>query len=130
MYNTQYEIAQWMGGGINLSSRAIKVWAGHDVVICISDSEAWDYMPLLSSVIPANLGFSFTLLCGHYIPQSTGDWEYGGTKGSSEYRVFLMKDVSAAPGSNLAVHSVGGTLLSSFMCLHIWEQWNSRAQVE
>lgn len=41
-----------------------------------------------------------------------------------------MKDVSAGPPSNLAVHSVGGPLLSIFMCLHVWEQRISRAQVE
>lgn len=59
------EYSTGWGGGTKLSSRPKKAWACPDVVICYSDSEAWDYMPLVSSVIPANLGFSFTLHCGH-----------------------------------------------------------------
>lgn len=51
-------------------------WTGPDVVICYSDSEAWDYMALVSSVIPANLGFSFTLYCGHNLRlERTGNME-------------------------------------------------------
>lgn len=55
----------WWGNGIKLLLKPKMAWTGPDVVICYSDSEAWDYMALVSSVIPANLGFSFTLHCGH-----------------------------------------------------------------
>ena len=53
-----------------------KARTGADVVICCSDSEAWDYMPLVSGVIPANLGFGFTLRCGHSLrPERSGNME-------------------------------------------------------
>lgn len=58
LYNAVYEtqsVCEWCG----------QKRFGPDVVICSSDSEALDYSPLVSSVIPANLGFSFTLHCGH-----------------------------------------------------------------
>lgn len=63
------------GGGLKRSSRPEQA-RSPDVVICYSDSEAWDYMPLVRSVIPANLGFSFTLHCGHSLRlERTGSME-------------------------------------------------------
>jgi len=100
-----------------------------DVVICSSDSEAWDYTLLVNSVIPANLGFGFTLQGGHK-PQTGEDWEYGVTKCLYGYMVWLMKDVFAGTGSHLAVPSIGDPILPSSVCLHIRGQWNSSAQVE
>lgn len=100
-----------------------------DVVICSSDSGPWDYTPFVNSVIPANLGFSFTLHSGHEPPIGE-DWEYGATKCLSGYMVCLMKDVFAGPGLHLAVPSVDGPILSSSVRLHVWGQWSSSAQVE
>lgn len=53
-----------------------KAGASPDVVICYTDSDAWDYMPLVNTVIPANLGFSFTLHHGHKLRlERTGNME-------------------------------------------------------
>lgn len=59
-----------------MSSRPKQAGAGPDIVICYSDSKAWDYMLLVSSVIPANLGFSFTLNCRNNLRlERTGNME-------------------------------------------------------
>lgn len=82
---------------------------GPDVVICYSNSEAWDYMPLVSSVIPANLGFSFTLLCRHNLRlERTGNMEKQMAFLSARFicwRMFLLLLVQILQSGLLAVRS-------------------------
>lgn len=78
-------------------------------MICYSDSESWDYMPLVSSVIPANLGYRFTLLCGHYLRlERTGNMEIQRaclSTGFVWWRMYLLALIQILQSTLLAVHS-------------------------
>lgn len=72
-------------------------------------------MSLVSSVIPANLGFLFTLHLGNNIREiGLLTWIY---KRPSFCKVNLTKDASAGTFSHFAVASVSGPFLSILMFL-------------
>lgn len=93
----------------NCSQGLKNTFSSPDVVICYSDREAWDYMPLVSSIIPANLGFIFTLLCGHKLRlENTGNMEIRRacfSTGFVWWRMYVLVLVQILQSTLLAVHS-------------------------
>lgn len=55
--------------------------------------------------------------------------DYGDTEGLCRFGLSLIKDVSAALGSDPAVVCAGGPVLSCPLFLLLWQQWIIGAQV-